>query len=928
MKKLLCSLLFGLVWVQVYAQSVPVTGSIRSKSDKTTLPGANVVLIKAADASKTATVTDTEGNFRFERVASGQYTLEVNYIGFERFTRAVQVQGAALNLGALELSDASTAIKEVEIVGRAPLGEQKGDTTVFNAQAFKTAKDASAEELVTKMPGVVIENGKVQAQGEDVQQVMIDGKRFTGSDVSTAMRNISADMVESVEVFDAPSDKAAFSGFDDGNRLKTINFRTKKEARHGYTGKVSAGYGTDERYMVGATVNYFNNSQRITLSGVTNNINMSEFSIGETPGGGMRGRRGWGGNSSPNGIATTNNFSASYNDMWGKKMEVSGNYNFTDRETINNTYVVRDYVGTDAGLRYIENSQNEENEQQHRFNFRLQYNMNENNRFLLTPSLTYNNTNNLTNRASQTQDNSGLLSNSLNRNLSETSSLTFNNNLLYSHRFGESGRILTTNFNTSYSTSEGENFLNEATENYTEPDRSISRNQFTDTDTERLSWAGNVDYSQRLGENSRLQVEYSIDNRSNNSDRLTYDYVDDTGQYTNLNTQLSSSFVSDYITQEIGPSYQYRTDKMRLQLDMRYQHASLDSESELPESLPINRSFQNLLPGADFEYKFSRTKNLNINFRSNTEEPSVQQLQNVLNITNPLQPSIGNPALDQETRNRFSLRYRSFEPENYKVFFAGIFGTMSQNYITNSVYTNGAPEELTNGYELQPGARLTRPVNLDGYWNVRSVLSYGRPLNFISSNFNLRAFAGYTRQPGMIDEEINYSNTVNMGAGFNLSSNISENLDFNVSSNANYNIVENTLRTSQDNNYFSQNTSLRLKWTFLDGIVYRTEMSHQYNPGLSAGVDESYLLWNMSIGKTIFKDKLGEISLSVNDLLKQNVSVQRNVAADYIEDVQATVLQRYFMLTFSYNLRKFFDGGEAPAEPNNLRREWGGRGRM
>ncbi|MDX5438644.1 MAG: outer membrane beta-barrel family protein, partial [Pontibacter sp.] len=287
---------------------------------------------------------------------------------------------------------------------------------------------------------------------------------------------------------------------------------------------------------------------------------------------------------------------------------------------------------------------------------------------------------------------------------------------------------------------------------------------------------------------------------------------------------------------------------------------------------------------------------------------------------------VGNPALDQEYQNRFNIRYRSFDPENYKVFFVGVFGSASQNYITNSVYTNGAPEEYTAGYELQPGARLSRPVNLDGYWNVRSFMNYGRPLNFINSNFNIRGGVGYSRIPGMIDEQINYSNRLNVGGGFNLSSNISEKVDFNISTNSSYNIVENTLSTSQDNNFFSQSTNLRFNWTFWKDVVYRTELNHQYNPGLSAGVDASYLLWNMSIGKKVFKNQLGEVSLSVNDLLKQNVSVQRNVQADYIEDVQSTVLQRFFMVTFSYNLRHFFDGGEAPAAPSEMRREWGGRG--
>ncbi|MDX5437483.1 MAG: outer membrane beta-barrel family protein, partial [Pontibacter sp.] len=441
---------------------------------------------------------------------------------------------------------------------------------------------------------------------------------------------------------------------------------------------------------------------------------MSEFSIGETPGGGMRGRRGWGGGS-PAGIATTSNFGINYNDMLGKKVEVAGNYNFTDRNTINNRYRVRDYVGTETGLRYIENSQEEDEEQIHRFNFRLQYNMNENNRFLITPSLTLSNTSGLTNRVAQTTDNSGLLSESVNRNFNENTSLNFSNNILYSHRFGTSGRILTTSFNTSYSNADGETYLTENTDNLEDPERNTRRNQFTDLSRENLNWSGNVDYSQKLGDNSRLQLEYSIDNRANDSDRRTYDFVENTGQYSDFNSTLSNTFKSDYITQAVGPSYQYRTDKTRLQFNLRYQYATLSSDSEFPRPYSLDRNFSNLLPSAEWEVKFSKSKNLNISFRSNTNEPSVQQLQNVLDISNPLQLYVGNPALDQEYQNRFNIRYRSFDPENYKVFFVGVFGSASQNYITNSVYTNGAPEEFTAGYELQPGARLSRPVNLDGY---------------------------------------------------------------------------------------------------------------------------------------------------------------------------------------------------------------------
>lgn len=920
MKRLFTTLLMLVAVLQAFAQATTVTGVVQSNSDKTPLPGANVVLTRTSDAAKSVTATDGEGRFRFDRVAQGQYTLEINYIGFENFTRNFQVAGNPVNLGQLMLRDAATGLQEVQIIGRAPLGEQKGDTAQFNAKAFKTAPDASAEELVTKMPGVTVENGRVQAQGEDVQQVMIDGKRYVGEDVNSAIRNLSADMVESVQVFDAQSDRAAFSGFDDGNRVKTLNFVTRKDKREGYMGKASAGYGTDERYMLGAVVNYFNGDRRVTVTGLTNNINMFDFSIGETPGGGMRGRRGWGGGS-PNGVINTNTLGLNYNDIWGKRIQVSGNYNYSNRDVINNQYRFRDFVNSDTT--YTENSLNQELTDAHRFNFRLQYNINENNRLLVRPSLTVQRNESLTGRNASNILNAETLTNSLNSDNSETNSINFGNNILYSHRFGNSGRILTAEFDTRYNTSNGEGYQLENTSNFLNPERDVTRNQFIDSERNNFSWSGNLDYSQRLGENSRLQLEYNISNRTNDSDRRTFDMVEGEG-YNSFNMPLSNTFTSDYIAQRFGPSYQYRTDKASFQLNARYQLATLRGESEFPQQQPLKRDFNNVLPSAEYEYKFSQSKNIRVNFSTSTREPSVEQLQNVLNISNPLQPRIGNPALEQEYENRLFMRFRTFNAETNRVFFMGLFGTMTQDYITNSIYTRDVPFDLPEDYSYRPGARFSRPENLDGYWSVRTFFNYGQPVNFISSNFNLNGSVGYSRTPGMIDEELNYANNTNFRLGVNLSSNISEKVDFNISTTGSYNMVDNTLRTTQNNDFYTHSTNLRLNTIFWKGLVYRTELNHQYNGGLSAGVDKSYVLWNMSLGKKIFKNQQGEVSLSVNDLLKQNVSIQRNVAADYIEDVQSTVLQRYFMVTFTYNLRKFISGS-APEMNEGRGGNWGGR---
>ena len=885
-----------------------VSGTIMSIADNEVLPGAHAILTDTESGAPIGAASDIDGNFSIENVVPGNYKLSINYIGYQVFEQAIQVQNADLKLGNLLLTEEALIIDEVQVMGRVPLGEQHGDTTQYNARAFKTAPDASVEDLVAKMPGITIQDGVLQAQGEEVKQVMIDGKRFGGSDVGSALRNVPSDMIESVEVFDRQSDQAAFSGFDDGNREKTLNLVTRKDRRKGESGKISAGYGTDERFMVGAALNLFNEDRKITFMGLTNNINMSDFSIGETPGGRMRRRRGGGGAGTPNGISSTNAIGANYNDMWGKKIEISSSYNFTSRKVADSEASLRDFTaGEQEGNQMEQTSLNNSEESSHRFNFRMQYNINENNRLIISPNVTFQQNKSITNGLTLLYDADGnLLTHSETNNIADNSSFNFSNNILYSHRFAKPGRVFTANISTDYSNTDQENIFDELSTNNIDPDLNANRNQFNFLKRDNINWTGSASISEKVGDSALLQVEYIIGNQIHDSDRRTFDLDTESERYTQLNVPLSSTFESDYLSQRIGPSYQYRSDKARLQVDAKYQFSSLKSKTVYPEDLQIKRNFSNFLPSVELEYKFSDSRSLNLNFRTRTNVPSSEQLQEVLNISNPLQVSIGNNNLEQDYQNRLFLRYRNFNPENNQVFFLGIFGTVTQNYIGNSVYEN-PPAGLLEGYVLQPGARLVRRENMDGQWDTRAFFNYGKPLNFISSNFNVRGSVGYTRTPGRINNKSTFANNTNFGMGVNLSSNISENIDFNISTNSSYNIVKNTNTASSrnNNNYFSQNSSLRLSWIFWKGFVYRTEINSQYNTGVTAGEDNNFTVWNMSLGKKFLKDEKAEISLSVNDMLDESASFQQNVTASYVEDVRSTVLQRFFMLTLTYNLRNY-----------------------
>lgn len=236
---------------------------------------------------------------------------------------------------------------------------------------------------------------------------------------------------------------------------------------------------------------------------------------------------------------------------------------------------------------------------------------------------------------------------------------------------------------------------------------------------------------------------------------------------------------------------------------------------------------------------------------------------------------------------------------------AFLFGNISSDYIGNSTIIARSDTTLANGYLLKKGSQFSQPVNLDGFANIRSHLSYGFPLRFIKSNLNLNGGLAYVRNPSLINDRTNVANTYTTSGGLMLSSNIGPNVDFSVSYNASYNMVENTLQPHLDNNYYSQTSGTRFSFIFLENWVFRSDVSHLMYRGLGDDFNQDYILWNMNFGRKLFKNNLGEITFSVFDLMNQNDNIIRNVSDSFVEDLRTNQLTRYFMLTFTYNLRNF-----------------------
>ena len=917
----------------LFSQTRIISGQVADSLTKENLISANVILKNLSTLEGSGTTTDKNGVFRFEGIKNGKYNLIISYVGYKTFQTNIEIKNRSIDLEKILLSPTDIETKEVEVIGKVPPVVQNADTTQYNSDAFKTNKDATAEDLVQKMPGISVQNGKVQSQGEDVKKVLVDGKPFFGDDPSAVLKNVPAEIIEKIQVFDQQSEQAQFTGFDDGNSSKTINLITRMKFRQGTFGKLTAGYGNQDKYLSNGNINIFNGDQRITLLGQINNINQQNFSnedllgvmsqsggrrggFSRPPGGGGGSSRGGnfrgGGSASDflvnaqNGLTNTKSFGVNYSDKWSDKLDVSGSYFFNltnnDAESITN----RDYsLNSTTPQNYAENNSSISKNINHRFNLRMNYQIDSVNSILLEPSLTAQINDGNSNIIGKT--NSGLT------NLNSTSSLfnsnlsaiNFSNQLLFRHKFETRGRTLSVNLNTAINNNKGDNNLYSENTYYTNLALSDTLDQISNLDKKGKSFSPRIIYTEPLSDNSILQLGSSFTYSKDESDQKTFSNAAN-NNYNLLDTSLSNNYNKIYNTQSYSTGYRYRKDKIMLMANLNYNISQLKSEQVYPFAATTEKTFNSVLPSFMFRYNISRDKNFRFFYRTNNNDPSVEQLQNVLDNSNALQLSIGNPNLKQDYTHSFFMHYSQINMRNLNSFFVLLGGTFTQNYIGYNTIIAQSDTTVLNNITLAQGSELKTPVNVNGYANLRSFFTYGSPIYFLKSNLNLNLSANYSRTPGVINGFTNFANSTTLGAGFVLSSNFSENLDFTLSSSSNYNIVKNSVNESNNKNYLSESAFLKFYWLMWEDFTLQSNFNYQYNGGYSESYDPNSYLLNASLGKKLFADNSGEIRFTAYDILNKSSNVQRTVSDSYIEETQSNVLGRYFMLSFIYNVRNFY----------------------
>jgi len=944
---LLLFVILSCIGARATAQTFSIKGTVIDGRDNQTLVGVTVVIFKASDTvNKQGTATDIDGNFSLDNVSPGSYTIRANYIGYDATSKTINVLNSNIEAGNLTLKASETALKNVTVEAKQDRSTQSGDTTAFNASAFKTNPDATAEDLINKMPGISTAGGTLKVNGEEVRQVFVDGKPFFGDDPNAAIKNLPSEIIDKIQVFDRASDQSQFTGFDDGNSSKTLNIVTKRGRNNGVFGRVSAGYGAEEsgntgRYTAGGNLNFFNGDRRISLVGLANNINQQNFSsedllgVSSSSGGGGRGgfggnggRRGGGGGnvggggdasnflvSQQGGITQTQSAGLNYSDNWGKKVKVSGSYFFNRAENTNQTDLTRSYILTspDSTLTYTEKGLTHSTDVNHRVSMRAEWTIDSMNSVIITPRLSYQSNETDRDLIGLNMLNGNIQqSKTQNKYLANNTGFNFSNSVLYRHRFAKQGRTISVNFDTRVNSKSGDGSLYSLNEYDTTASIIDQRNDLTSSG---LTLSGNINYTEPLTRKTQLQLNYNPSINRNNSDRSTYNA--NGGNYTDLDSNLTNRFDNDYIYHRGGLGYRYSDSMFSINATLNAQYATLTGEQTFPRDLTVRRNFTNLLPQAMLNYRFSRTENIRVFYRTSTNAPSISQLQNIVDNSNPLLLRTGNPDLQQDYTHSMNIRYGKTNSSKGNGIFVFANASYINNYIGNSstIVTNN--ETILNGDTLNRGTQISRPVNFEGMWRGSAFLTYSLPMKAIKSNVNFSAGFNYSRTPSIINNQENFAKNYAMNGGVVLGSNISENVDFTVSYNGAYNIAKNSLQGQTDFNYYSQTTSLKFNWIFLKGFVFNTNLNHTLYSGLGAGYDQNFLLWNASLGYKFLKNKALQADIYAFDLLNQNNSITRTITDTYIEDSRTQVLQRYLMLRLTYTIRSFKAGARMPTAEDN-----------
>jgi hypothetical protein len=916
MKKLIY--VFALLCVSIsfsQSKSFKISGKILSEDNKEPLEAATIYVERLKDSSLvTYTISDKTGVFEItDETYDEKLNLYIAYVGYKTYFKQIIINKEVIDIGRVELG-ISNALDEVVIKSRSPITIKK-DTLEFNVKSFKTKKDANVEDLLKQLPGVEVdEAGKITVNGKDVSKILVNGKPFFGDDPTITTRNLTKDIIEKVQIMDTKTKSEAFAGEEGDTENKTINLTIKEENNKGVFGRVSGGAGTDERYELAGMVNFFDNDRRVSVLAGGNNTNSPGFSFGEIQkmfGGGYSmsmnssGAFTIDGKSFGNGegIVTSQNAGANYADVLSDKVEVNADYFFSGSNSENETITARENILPDSRFFSESKSRSLSDGQNHSAN--LGFDIEVDSTFLINinPSIKWSTLNRSFSEDEETRNEANALTNqSTTASFSESEAKNFSNELDITKRFGTRGTFLKFNVDTDINTSESDDFLTSETNFFNSASDDIIRDQFTDAESANRNF--NVSATYRLpliAKELFLDFEYRFRDDKRTSLRSTFDGDAATGQFDDFNLDLSTDFES--LNRENTPSLKlsYRKEKWSTSFTTRYVFRTLENKDFLRPELDIKRKFQALELRSYFNYQFSEKASMYTGYSLNNRPPSLTQLQPFQNVNDPLNTITGNPNLEPTNTHRLYMGYNAFDFQKK----TGVYSYVSVNVDNNAVVSRTIvdPETLK---------RTTTYANVNGNYNAYGNINYSKTVktdSIRSIKFDAGMSAGLNQNLNFNNEVQYKSNVTTLTPSAGLRFTWKKVLEIRPRYRLTYTKNTFDIDTFEDVDFIRHDLDLNFTTYVPKDFEWTNTIDYAYNPNVADGFQKSAWFWNSTLAYSFLKDQ-AVMTLKVYDLLNQNTNARRRATQNFIEDSQSTVLEQYFMLSFSWKFNSLGSKGE------------------
>lgn len=892
-----------------YSQKITLEGKVVD-SLSVPLPSATVMLLNASDSSLVNfTVTNAEGAFKLKNVTKGDYQLQVTFVGFSSFRKNFTSSESDLDLGIVKMTPQTQELDEIVIEGqRAPV-TVKRDTIEFNAGSFKTKANANVEDLLKKLPGLEVENdGTVKAQGENVQRVTVDGREFFGRDPKLATRNLPADAVDKVQVFDKKSDQSLFTGIDDGQREKTINLELKEDKKNGAFGSLMAGGGTTDRFEAKASVNRFTKTRQLSFLGMGNNINDQGFSINDYMNfsGGMQSMMSGGGgamrieisdnsmNGVPlnlgdqDGITSTYAGGLNFNKNFNPKTKGGGSYfgSHTD-QNVSTTINRINYL---PGGSYTFNQSNKQRNvsDSHRLNLNFDHQLDSSNSIKLTANIGRSDNTQNTISESYTYDANEFLQNESSRStFTKSNGMNLNSDLLFRHKFPRKGRSFSTNLTLGINSSESDGDIGSVNQFYAGIGETQNIAQENLQNNDAMNYGISTSYTEPLGGRKYLEANYNYRVNSNDVDRQVWDVNGGTRLFDSL---LSNKYNSEYIYNRPGLNLRLIRQKFNIMVGASWQMTSLKGNLVYQDAI-IDKSFDNLLPVVRINYDFSNFNHLRLDYETSMQEPTIQELQPVLNNNDPLNLIIGNPDLKPGFNHQARTSFMFFDPAS----FINVFTNLSATYTTDAISTSQSVDANL--------VRTTRPVNVSENYSVDANIHIGFPIKKFNSRFGVRTNATTGQQITLLNDTENAIQQQTLGGRLSYTYTLKDFFILDLSTS-----VEQRKSlyafSAADQLFLNKNHQAETNLTIAK--KYQLNASFQYldYSSQTTGFSQTVPLLDISFSRFLLKNNTGELKFGVKNLLDRNVSITQTANTNYLEQRTANNLGRYLMISFTYALNK------------------------